>query len=233
MEEKSERVQKIISNAGYCSRRKAEELIEKGLVFVNSRRIHLGDRADARKDEITVNGKKLEFSKKIYLIFNKPYGYLTTTKDPKNSKTIMRFIKTKERVYPVGRLDKDSEGLLILTNDGDFANKIMHPRYEINKTYFVAVDKKISDENIKNLEEGVLVEERKTSKAKVERLTEKEFNITIHEGRKRIIRKMLAALGYNVVRLIRISIGKLQLGDLKAGRCRELSEKEKELICQS
>lgn len=154
MEEKSERAQKIISNAGYCSRRKAEELIEKGLVFVNGNKIKLGDKAVAGKDEIIVNGKRLEFSKKIYLIFNKPYGYLTTTKDPKNSKTIMRFIKTKERVYPVGRLDKDSEGLLILTNDGDFANKIMHPRYEINKTYFVAVDKKISDENIKNLEGG-------------------------------------------------------------------------------
>ena len=225
-----ERVQKIISNAGYCSRRNAETLIEKRKVEVNGKTISLGDKADKETDKIKVEGNFLNFEKKRYIIFNKPKGYSTTLKDPKEKKLITEFIKTEERVYPVGRLDKYSKGLLLLTNDGDFANKIMHPRYEIKKTYLVETRKPLSDEDITKLREGIVIEGKKTTKAKVVKLEENFFEITIHEGRNRIIRKMVASLNNTVMELERTMIGKLDLGNLEEGKYRELKEKEKNLI---
>jgi len=228
--EKPERVQKIISNAGFCSRRKAEEFIEKGMVTVNGKRIKLGDKAVAGKDRIAVNGKQVNFERKIYIMLNKPKGFLTTVHDPDYRNTVMKLINVEQRVYPVGRLDGMSEGLLLFTNDGDFANKVTHPRYEIQKTYFVRLDKPIIDEDLRKIENGIEVEGRKTPKANIRRISENEFNIRIHEGRNRIIRNMMEALGYKIIKLVRMSIGKLSLGNLQQGKFRELKRREIDLI---
>jgi 23S rRNA pseudouridine2605 synthase len=225
----TERIQKIICNAGYCSRRKAEELIQKGYVTVNDKVAKIGEKA-SEADEIKIFGKPLAFERKRYLMLNKPKGYITTVDDPEGRQTVMELIDIKERVYPIGRLDGGSEGLLLLTNDGEFANLIMHPRYEIRKTYHVKTDKAITDNDLKKMEKGIVIEEQKTSEAKTERINDNEFYISIHEGRNRIIRKMLEALGYGVQRLVREKIGKLSLGSLKYGKFRDLTEEEMERI---
>ncbi len=226
----SERVQKLMANAGLCSRRKAEELISYGKVTVNGKTIKLGDKASPN-DVILVEGKPLyllQSSAKRYLLFCKPKGMITSLEDPHETHTVGAFIKQhfKERLIPVGRLDKMTEGLLILTNDGDFANKIMHPRYEIEKTYYVLVDKPFISEHRKQLEQGILIEGKKTWPAKIHKVTENEFEITIHEGRNRIVRKMMESLGYFVIRLVRVKIGNVEIGKLQLGKWRELSPQE-------
>lgn len=213
------RVQKLLSNYGYCSRRKAEELIQDGRVMVNGKTITIGDKA-SEKDEISVDNKIINKEKKVYLVFNKPFGCVCALRD-KKYKTVMSYIKIKERVFPVGRLDYNTEGLLLLTNDGDFANKIMHPRYEIKKTYLAELDKEINDKDISKIEEGVVLEDGKTSKSKVKRLHDKKVEITIHEGKNRIVRRIFKTLGYDVKKLKRIKIGNLKLGDLKPGEYKE------------
>jgi 23S rRNA pseudouridine2605 synthase len=223
-----ERVQKILSNSGFCSRRKAEELIKAGKVKVNGKIAALGDRASS-EDKIYVDGELVKKEKKVYLMFNKPVGCVCARED-KFLKTIMEYIHVKERVFPVGRLDFNTSGLLLLTNDGDFANKVMHPRYEIKKTYRVVLDKAAANQDIFYIEHGVRLEDGKTSPAKVNKIKENIIEIAIHEGKKRVIRRMFKQLGYSVVRLERIRIGKLELGDLAEGKYRELSEKEIELI---
>ena len=229
----SQRAQKLMANAGLCSRRKAEELIAQGKVTVNGKTIKLGDKASA-DDKILVDEKPLFSSKnrltKRYLLFCKPKGMVTSLEDPHEKNTVGAFIKEhfKERLIPVGRLDKMTEGLLILTNDGDFANKIMHPRYEIEKTYYVLVDKPFTPEHRKQLEQGMLIEGKKTWPAKIQKLTENEFEITIHEGRNRIVRKMMEALGYFVIRLVRVKIGSVEIGKLMLGKWRELTSREVE-----
>ena len=228
-----QRIQKLIANAGLCSRRKAEELIAQNKVTVNGKTIKLGDKARA-DDKILVDGKPLFSSPnrpaKRYLLFCKPKGMVTSLEDPHETNTVGAFIKDhfKERLIPVGRLDKMTEGLLILTNDGDFANKIMHPRYEIEKTYYVLVDKPFTLEHRKQLEQGILIEGKKTWPAKIRKVTENEFEITIHEGRNRIVRKMMEALGYFVIRLVRVKIGSVEIGRLMLGKWRELSGREVE-----
>lgn len=221
------RLQKLIANAGYCSRRKAEELIKQGKVKVNGKVITIGDKA-TEQDTILVEGKKLNFARKQYFLFCKPKGMVSSLSDPKEENTIGKFIKKhfKERLIPVGRLDKHTEGLIILTNDGDFANKIMHPRYEIKKTYFVRVDKLFKKEHKQKLEQGIMLEGKKTYPAKLRKITESEIEITIHEGRNRIVRKMMDTLGYKVFQLIRIKIGKVDIGRLKPGQFRRLGDKE-------
>jgi len=225
-----ERLQKLISSAGLCSRRKTEQLIKEGKVIVNKKPSRLGDKADPEKDLIVVEGKPLIIERKRYFIFYKPKGYTTTLEDPYERKIITNLIRTKERVYPVGRLDKDSEGLLLLTNDGNFANRIMHPKYEIEKTYYVKVNKPIKKEHIKEIERGLIIECIKTKQAMIHKISLKEFELTIHEGRNRIIRKMLEKLGYAVERLVRIAIGKLSLGSLQPKQYRELTKKQISLI---
>jgi len=220
------RVQKIISNAGYCSRRKAEELIRQSLVKVNDKAINLGEKADPEKDRITVNGIEIKIEKRIYLLFNKPAGYITTLDDPLNRKTIFDIINIKERIFPVGRLDNDTSGLLILTNDGDFANKIMHPKYEIEKTYRVRIDRELKDSDIKQLENGIIVDGKKTWPARISEIKHDIFDITIHEGRNRIVRKMMSALGYSVLSLERIAIGDIKINGLQSGRYRNLTPGE-------
>ncbi len=219
------RVQKLLSNYGYCSRRKAEELIKQGRVKVNSELITIGDKA-SEDDKIYVNNKLINKERKIYLIFNKPTGCVTALKDP-HYKTIMHYIKVRERVFSIGRLDFNTSGLLILTNDGDFANKIMHPRYEIKKTYLVEVNRPITEDSIRNIEKGVFLEDGKTSPAKVKKISQTIIEITIHEGKNKIIRRMMKKLRYNVKSLERIKIGNLGLKGLKPGKYRMLNNKEK------
>ncbi|MFC1723364.1 pseudouridine synthase [Nanoarchaeota archaeon] len=225
----AERVQKIISNAGMMSRRKAEDMIADGKVTVNGKVIGLGDQADRDKDVILVDGKKVELGKKLYIAFNKPGDCLTTLDDPRGRKTVFSYIPFKTRLIPCGRLDFKTEGLLLLTNDGDFANKIMHPRYEVKKTYVVWVDHDVSREHIDKLKEGVFLKEFeiRTRPAKVRYGHDKKtLEITIHEGKNRIVRRMLNALGYEVKRLMRIKIGMVDLGNLYKAKYRNLSRKE-------
>ncbi|MEM4270584.1 MAG: pseudouridine synthase [Candidatus Pacearchaeota archaeon] len=225
-----QRLQKLISSAGICSRRKAEQLIKDGKVILNQKIAKLGNKADPQTDLIIIEGKPLLFERKRYFILYKPKGYETTMFSKFQRKIVKNLIKTKERLYPIGRLDKNSEGLLLLTNDGDFANRVMHPKYKIEKTYYIQVNKPIKNEHLKEIERGLLIEGVKTSPARIHKLSLKEFELTIHEGRNRIIRKMLEKLNYKVERLIRIAIGRLSLGNLKPKQYRELTKKEISLI---
>jgi len=222
-----QRVQKLLSNYGYCSRRKAEELIIAGKVKVNGKLITIGDKAELT-DKITVDNKEVQKENKVYLIFNKPVGCVTALTDPKY-KTVIDYIKIKERVFPVGRLDYNTSGLLLLTNDGDFAHAIMHPSKEIDKTYLVSLPADITKEQIVELEQGVELEDGKTSPAKVKQL-KNAFEITIHEGKNRIVRRMCTKIGLKIKTLHRIKVGPLALGPVKQGKYRNLTEKEKKLF---
>ncbi len=223
-----QRVQKLLSNYGYTSRRKAEKLIEEGRVKINSKVISLGDKAK-ETDKIYVDDKLVRKEKKIYLMFNKPVGCVTALKDKKYP-TIMRYIDLKKRVYPIGRLDFFTSGLLLLTNDGDFSNSIMHPRYEIKKTYMVGLYDNISEDQIRQIEKGIFLDDGKTSPAKVRKLRKNLIEIKIHEGRNRIIRRIMQKLGLKIKFLKRIRIGKLNLGNLEEGRYKELTKKDIEMI---
>jgi 23S rRNA pseudouridine2605 synthase len=227
------RLQKILSDSGICSRRKAEELISQGLVKVNGKVAKLGDKANDR-DVIMVDGERVRYSKKrskIYIMLNKPRGYVTTMSDELDRKCVTELLDgVEERVYPVGRLDRNSEGLLLFTNDGNFANDIMHPSRHISKTYRVTVHSKITDEQVVRLTEGVELDGRMTLPATVNvELDSPErsvMRITIREGRNRQIRRMCEAVGLEVVRLRRTSIGPVKLGMLKPGAWRELTAEE-------
>jgi len=211
--EKLHRVQKLLSNYGYCSRRKAETLIQDGRVKVNNKRITIGDKA-TEKDNLYVDNKLVDKESKIYIIFNKPIGCVTALRD-RDYKTVMDFVKVKERVFPIGRLDFNTSGLLLLTNDGDFANKVMHPRYEVEKTYIVEIDRQISKKDILNIERGVKLRDGFTAPAKLRRINLDIIEIKVHEGKNRVIRRMFNKLGYRVESLERVAIGNLQLGKLK------------------
>ncbi|MBU1030063.1 MAG: pseudouridine synthase [Nanoarchaeota archaeon] len=219
-----ERVQKIIANFGYCSRRKAEELINQGKVFVNGKKISIGDKA-SEKDEIKVEGEILKKPKTLYLLFHKPVKCVTALMDA-HYKTVMDYIKIKERVVPVGRLDYYTSGLLLMTNDGDFANKVMHPRYEVNKTYRAEVDKKFLEEDLKKIETGIKLEDGITSPAKAHKIKENLVEIEIHEGKNRIVRRMLKQLGYRIKTLERTKIGELSINGLRVGEYKEITKEE-------
>ncbi|MBE6858383.1 MAG: rRNA pseudouridine synthase [Ruminococcus sp.] len=227
------RIQKMIADSGYCSRRKAEELISNGRVKLNGRPIKLGDKC-TYKDLITIDGERIYLSRKknfIYLMMNKPRGYVTTVSDELERKCVMDLLEgLEERVYPVGRLDRNSEGLLLFTNDGEFANSIMHPSRHISKTYRVTVRPGVNDDQLVALADGVEIDGRKTLPASVIVKDKQEGRvvllITIKEGRNRQIRKMCEAVGLEVARLRRISVGPLKLGMLKPGSVRELTAEE-------
>ncbi len=227
------RIQKIIADSGYCSRRKAEEYILKGKVKVNGHPVKLGDKAGV-KDEITVCGERLYRPKKknyIYLMLNKPRGYVTTVSDELDRKCVIDLLDgVEERVYPVGRLDKNSEGLLLFTNDGNFANNVMHPSRHLAKTYRVTVRPDITDEQLVTMSSGMEIDGHKTQPAVINVLSREPGRVvllmTIREGRNRQIRKMCEGVGLEVARLRRISIGPVKLGMLKPGTYRELTAEE-------
>jgi 23S rRNA pseudouridine2605 synthase len=188
----------------------------------------LGDKA-SETDKIYVDGKLVNKQKKVYLMFNKPLHCVTALNDIQH-KTVLDYIKIKERVFPIGRLDYNTTGLLLLTNDGDFANKVMHPRYETKKTYKAEIDRLISNKEIKKIESGIELEDGKTSPAKVNILKGNSVEITIHEGKNRIIRRILKKIGINTISLERVKVGKLSLGNLKPGKYKELTKKDMEKI---
>ncbi len=228
------RIQKIISDSGFCSRRKAEELISSGRVKVNGRPCKLGDKADITEDIISIDGENLYVERKknyIYIMLHKPRGYVTTVSDELDRRCVMDLLEgVEERVYPIGRLDKNSEGLLLFTNDGNFANEIMHPSCHITKTYRVTVRPDISEDQLLQLQNGVEIDGRYTLPAIVTVLTKEPnrvvLQMTIKEGRNRQIRRMCEAVGLEVARLKRTSVGPLKLGMLKPGEYRLLTSAE-------
>ncbi len=227
------RIQKMIADSGYCSRRKAEELISKGRVKLNGHLVKLGDKCGFH-DLITIDGERIYMPRKrnfVYIMMNKPRGYVTTVSDELDRRCVMDLLdEVEERVYPVGRLDRNSEGLLLFTNDGEFANSIMHPSRHISKTYRVTVRPDISDEQLVQLSGGVEIDGRMTLPANVVVKEKQQGRVvllmTIREGRNRQIRKMCEAVGLEVARLRRVSIGPLRLGMLKPGAWRELTADE-------
>ena len=232
-----ERLQKIIAARGLCSRRQAEKWIEEGRVRVNGNTAHLGDTADVTEDVIEVDGKRLpKAGKKVYLMLNKARGYVTTLSDEKGRKNAAELVAgCGTRVYPVGRLDMDSEGLLLFTNDGEFANLMMHPKHEVDKTYRVWVTN-FAPEKLDALKEpieldGYLIKRPKVRSVRQEP-TRAILDVTIHEGRNRQVRRMCQAAGLEVARLKRISEGRLQLGDLKPGAWRYLEPRELSQLLQ-
>ena len=222
-----------MSDMGICSRRKAEEYISQGRIEINGVKAKLGDKADA-SDRILFDGERLKIpkkKKKLYIMLNKPRGYVTTMSDELDRKCVTELLEgVEERVYPVGRLDRNSEGMLLFTNDGTFANNIMHPRRHVTKTYRVTVRPPISEDQLVKLSAGVEIDGKMTLPATVEVITREEGRIVlrmvIKEGRNRQIRKMCEAVGLEVARLRRIAIGPVKLGMLKPGSWRELTSEE-------
>lgn len=226
-----ERIQKLISQAGITSRRKAEELIEKGKVLVNGKIAKLGDKADPQQDKIIVEGHEIRSEKKIYLMLNKPKGFITTASDPFGRPNVLQLLHEQQRVYPVGRLDQDTTGLLLLTNDGSFANRIMHPRYEVIKSYIATLDKNIEDKHIAAINEGVIIDRKKID-AKARSLSSKKVQITIHTGLNKEVKRIFKSLGYWVRELHRVQIASLKL-DVKEGKYRHLHQSEVKKLLDS
>lgn len=231
------RLQKIIAGAGAASRREAERLIQDGLVTVNGRVVtDLGTQVDPEDSHIKVRGKLIRpETRKVYLALHKPGGYVTTQHDPQGRPTVMDLIHgVRERVFPVGRLDYNSEGLLLLTNDGELANAIMHPRFHLAKTYQVKVKGKPSPEKLQKLTRGIRLTDGLTAPVKIEKVRHLAANttleITMHEGRRRQIRRMFEKIGHDVVRLRRVRIGPVGLGNLAPGKFRKLDSREIERL---
>lgn len=229
----SEKLHKFMANCGVASRRKSEALILEGVVKVNGEVVtNLAERIDPKVDKVTVRGKRISLPKeKVYYMFFKPEGYLTTTTDPEGRPTIFDLIpELKGKVNPVGRLDKDTEGLLFLTNDGDFAFRMTHPKFQVKKTYRAIVFGEITPHALKELAEGVKLEDGLTKPAEVHLREERErmsvVEITIHEGRKRQVRRMFDAVGFPVIFLKRTQIDKIALKHVDKGHYRKLTDKE-------
>lgn len=226
------RINKYLAESGICSRRAADDLIAEGAVKKNGKVCSVGEDVDTVNDKITVNGKPVSLVKNFeYYVMNKPKGYVCTVKDDKDRKTVMDLLpKNITRVYPVGRLDYDSEGLLIFTNDGDLAYKLTHPKNEIPKTYLVKTEKPVSDKDVAALRAGVTVDGVRTKKCNVTLIetnkTGSKLHVTISEGRNRQVRKMFEAVGNSVDFLKRIKIGDLKLTGLNRGETRKLSPAE-------
>lgn len=228
------RLNKYLANAGVASRRKSEEIIEAGRVKINGIVVtNLATRV-GEGDIVLVDDKKIEIIEdKLYILLNKPIGFTSTVKDPHAKKTVLDLLQLNgRRLYPVGRLDKDSCGALLISDDGDFTYKLTHPKHEIYKTYFVIVEGNPNSEKLKKLENGVIIDGYKTSKARVEKIktydSKTELHIAIGEGRNRQVRKMFESIGHKVIYLKRISIGQVKLGNLPEGKYRNLTKEELE-----
>ena len=228
-----ERLQKVIASSGYTSRRKAEELIVNNHVKVNGEIVNtLGIKVD-EEDIIEIDGEVLKTDTlKEYYLLNKPREVICSVSDDKGRKTVIDLIKTNTRIYPVGRLDYDTTGLIILTNDGELANILMHPKHKIQKTYIAKIDGILNEEDFKKIRKGIKIDERilKVDHMKVKEIDKQKntslVEVTIHEGRNHIVRKLFATLGYDVLKLSRIAYGSLTLGNLKSGEYRLLSQDE-------
>lgn len=221
------RINKYLSDLGIASRRRIDELISGGNIIINNKKASLGEKV-SDEDEIRLNGKIINTKKSEPVIYalNKPCGVLSTTHDELGRKTVIDLIKTKERLYPVGRLDKASTGLIILTNDGNLAYKLTHPKFEVEKEYLVSVNKLISDEKIKKLEAEIKTKNTSFHADKVTKIGFNKYSIILHEGKNREIKKMLSAIGIEVLGLKRTRIGKLELGNLEEASYRKISEDE-------
>ncbi|MCD6288981.1 MAG: rRNA pseudouridine synthase [Anaerolineae bacterium] len=242
----TQRLHVVLARAGIASRRACEELIAAGRVRVNGRVVReQGVRVDPSRDLIEVNGHPIRLQEpKVYILLYKPAGYISTVRDPHGRPTVLDLVPVAKRIYPVGRLDVDSEGLLLLTNDGEITNRLTHPRYEHEKEYLVQVEGVPSRQELRTLREGIELEDGLTSPATVRVVSPTEIRrilpksadclprgttwlrVIVHEGRKRQIRRMFQAIGHPVRRLIRIRMASLKLGDLRPGKWRYLSPKE-------
>ncbi|OGX25786.1 MAG: hypothetical protein A3D10_03775 [Omnitrophica WOR_2 bacterium RIFCSPHIGHO2_02_FULL_48_11] len=232
------RLQVFLSHSGVCSRRQAMTIIQSGRVSVNGQKECEPSRSvDPAQDKVSVDGKVVESKAYQYILLNKPKEYVCTKAEFEGEKSVLELLpKDLQHLSPVGRLDKDTEGLLLLTNDGDLAHRLTHPKFEVAKTYYVCVYGILKPEHQKELESGVMIEGEKTSPAKITAVnpyadrTKTEFKMTIHEGKKRQIRLMMAAVGHKVVYLKRLSQGPLQLGNLKTGEWRTLTKEEVKVL---
>jgi len=228
---KAERVQKILAAAGLGSRRACEEVIAQGRVAVDGQVITLGAKADPVTQVITVDGERIHTNPGlVYLLLNKPQGVVTTVTDPQGRPTVMDLVPVNPRVYPVGRLDRDTEGLLVLTNDGELANRLAHPRWQVEKTYVAQVRGTVKRHQLRTLLDGVELEDGLAKARSVRELGSAQdrtlLEIVLTEGRKREVRRMLAAVGMNLERLARVKIGPLPLGDISPGKSRPLTGAE-------
>ncbi len=225
------RLNRFISEAGVASRRAADRMVEDGRVTINGRIAVLGDKV-LDGDVVAVDGKPVSRkSADIVIAFNKPRG-ITCTSSPDDPDNVIGYIGYPERIYSIGRLDKDSEGLLLLTNNGDLANAVMRSRGEHEKEYVVTVDHDITDRFVRRMSEGVEILGRRTKRCEVEKLSDREFRIVLRQGLNRQIRRMCGSLGYTVVRLVRVRIMNIGLGDLPSGRYRDLTEEERSELCR-
>ena len=228
-----ERLQKLIAESGYCSRRKAEDLIKQGKVTLNGKKVtELGVKATFG-DEILVSGNLIEYQEKEYYLFYKPRGVVCTTKDDKNRRTVMDYFDdVDKRIYPIGRLDYDTTGLLLLTNDGDFANLMMHPKNKIDKFYVAKLEGIVTVEEIKKLKKGIKIDNKMVypSRVKLKKLNKKNMTsiveITIHDGINHEVKRIFESIGHNVIKLKREAFAFLTLGNLKSGERRILTKKE-------
>jgi 23S rRNA pseudouridine2605 synthase len=227
------RLNKFMAECGIASRRACDEIIRQGRVRVNNKTVtELGVDVDEIKDRISVDGKRVQVKRATYIMLHKPKGYVTTVKDEKGRKTVMELVDIDKRVYPVGRLDYDTEGLLILTNDGDLTFKLTHPRHEVYKTYVARIDGQMSENELKALKDGVEIDGEKTAPANVSVLefdgenNKSRVELSIREGKNHQVKKMFEAVGKNVLFLKRTKMGEISLGGLSRGKWRFLNDKE-------
>jgi len=229
-----ERLNKILASAGVASRRQIDTMIASGHIKVNGQPAQLGQKIDPQTDKVSVNRQILDLASKPgafeYWLVNKPRGVISTAKDSHGRDEVVGMVKSQARLYPVGRLDSDSEGLILLTNDGDLAYRLTHPKFEVPKTYEVTLVQTIGDTQLQEMERGIRLDGRSTAPAQIKRLGDKSFAITITEGRKRQIRRMCGVLGFGVARLVRVCLAGLKLGALKSGQSRVLTEEEVETL---
>jgi 23S rRNA pseudouridine2605 synthase len=222
------RLQKFLAQAGVASRRSSEELIVGGRVSINGRiASELGVRVDPKKDDVRVDGKRIRPAKSQWYALNKPRGFMSTRSDPEGRRTLYELVPTPmHRLFYVGRLDFDSEGLVLLTNDGDTAHRLLHPRYGVDREYDGALKEQIDDSALEQLRRGVQLDDGRARAHTVRRKGGNRVVLTLREGRKREVRRMFAELGYDVIRLRRVRYGPIRLGDLPTGEWRELDERE-------
>lgn len=221
------KISKYLSQAGIASRREGETLVKQGLVSVNGKKIaNPAVRIDPEKDKVAYRGKILAIENKVYYLLNKPLGYTCTAQDPHAKKLIVALVPKEPKVWPVGRLDKMTSGLIVMTNDGDLTLKLTHPRYEMEKEYELSANHSLSAAEIKTIQKGVSLEDGFIRPDRFEQIGPNRYRITIHSGKKRVVRRIIEKIGKSVAKLERIRAASLVLGDLPAGKWRHLSEKE-------